>query len=111
VQAERAEKYLVVFVTTASEEDAARIAGELVRENLAACGNVIGRIRSIYTWRGKVEDDAEALLILKTRAALFDRLRERVVELHGYDVPEVLALPVEAGHRPYLDWIGENTSG
>ncbi|MBW7996722.1 MAG: divalent-cation tolerance protein CutA [Candidatus Glassbacteria bacterium] len=101
---------MAVFVTVGSENDALLIARTVVEERLAACGNVLGSVRSIYRWQGKVEDELEVLLMLKTRAALFESLRSRVVELHAYEVPEVVALPIEAGHGPYLDWIRENTS-
>jgi periplasmic divalent cation tolerance protein len=99
----------VVFVTCPSAEKAAEIARALVEERLAACGNVVSAIRSIYRWEGKVEDDAEALLVLKTAWDRFEALRARVLELHPYEVPEVIALPVEAGHAPYLAWIEAST--
>lgn len=104
-----AQGHIVVYVTAADAETAAELARVLVEEHLAACGNVIGSIRSIYRWEGKLEDEAEALLVLKTRAELFEALKERVLQLHSYEVPEVIALPVVAGHKPYLDWIDENT--
>ncbi len=96
---------LFVLVTTPTAERAAELARALVEERLAACGNVIPGLRSIYRWQGKVEDDAEALLVLKTTRARFDALRDRVLALHPYDVPEVLALPVEAGSAAYLAWL------
>jgi periplasmic divalent cation tolerance protein len=96
---------LVVLVTTPTPERAAEIARALVEERLAACGNVVPAIRSIYRWEGKVQDEQEALLVLKTTRARFDALRARVVALHPYQVPEVIALGVEAGHAPYLAWI------
>ena len=102
--------FIAVFVTAASQDDAARIARALVEERLAACGNVLGPVRSIYRWQGEVHDEPEVLLVLKTRAGLFESLRRRVAELHTYDVPEIIALPIEAGHGPYLDWILQNTS-
>ncbi|HLA39215.1 MAG TPA: divalent-cation tolerance protein CutA [Candidatus Glassbacteria bacterium] len=100
---------LVVFVTTSTVEEAARIARTLVEERLAACGNVVGGVRSIYRWEDKIEDDPEALLILKTRRALFYRLQARVAEIHSYHVPEIIAVPVEAGYAPYLVWIKSST--
>jgi periplasmic divalent cation tolerance protein len=100
---------LVVLVTTPTPEKAAEIARAVVEERLAACGNVVPGLRSIYRWEGKVQDDAEALLLLKTTRARLDELRERVLALHPYDVPEVLALPVEAGSAPYLAWIADST--
>jgi periplasmic divalent cation tolerance protein len=100
---------LVVLVTTPTAEQAAELARTLVEERLAACGNVVPGLRSIYRWEGKVQDDAEALLLLKTTRARFDALRARVLALHPYDVPEVLAVPVEAGSAPYLAWIADST--
>ena len=98
---------IVVLVTAPDAAKAAEIARALVEERLAACGNVVPGLRSIYRWEGKVQDDAEALLVLKTTRARFEALRERVLALHPYAVPEVVALPVEAGSAPYLEWIGE----
>ena len=99
---------VVVLVTAPSAEVAASIARALVEERLAACGNVLPGLRSIYRWQGKVQEDAEALLILKTQRKRFGELRDRVLALHPYEVPEVLALPVEAGSEPYLDWIAQS---
>ncbi len=98
---------LVVLVTTPSPERAAEIARALVEERLAACGNVVPGLRSIYRWEGKVQDEEEALLLLKTTRARFEALRDRVLALHPYEVPEVIAVPVEAGHAPYLAWVGD----
>jgi periplasmic divalent cation tolerance protein len=103
------EDALVVLVTAPSPEKAAELARALVEERLAACGNVVPAIRSIYRWEGKIHDDAEALLVLKTTRGRFEALRERVIALHPYDVPEVLALPVAAGSAPYLAWLATET--
>ena len=102
--------FIVVFVTAPNQDAAAGIARTVVDERLAACGNVLPGIRSIYRWQGEVHDEPEVMLVLKTRAGLFESLRGRILELHSYDVPEIIALPIEAGHGPYLDWILENTS-
>lgn len=101
---------IVVFVTVPSAEQAAEIARVLVDERLAACGNVVPGLRSIYRFEGTVHDDAEALLLLKTTRDRFDALRDRVVALHPYEVAEVIAVRVEAGSAPYLRWIGDQTS-
>ncbi len=101
---------LVVLVTTPTPERAAEIARALVEERLAACGNVVPGLRSIYRWEGKVQEDAEALLVLKTTRARFDALRARVLALHPYELPEVIALPIEAGSAPYLAWIAAETA-
>ncbi len=102
---------LVVLVTTPTQERAAEIARAVVEERLAACGNVVPGLRSIYRWEGRVQDDAEALLVLKTTRARFEALRDRVLALHPYEVPEVIALAVDAGSAPYLAWIAAETSG
>jgi periplasmic divalent cation tolerance protein len=96
---------VVVLVTAPSAEVAATIARTLVEERLAACGNVIPSLRSIYRWEGKVHDDAEALLVLKTERRLVPELKLRLPALHPYEVPELLVLPVEDGLGPYLAWI------
>lgn len=100
---------VVVLVTAPTPERAAEIARAVVEERLAACGNVVPGLRSIYRWEGKVQEDAEALLVLKTTRARLDALRDRVLALHPYEVPEVIALPVEAGSAPYLAWIAAET--
>jgi periplasmic divalent cation tolerance protein len=100
---------LVVLVTAPGADRAAEIARALVEERLAACGNVVPGLRSIYRWEGRVQDDAEALLLLKTTRDRFEALRERILALHPYQVPEVIALPVEAGSAPYLEWIRAET--
>jgi periplasmic divalent cation tolerance protein len=101
---------IVVLVTTPSAEKAAALARTLVEERLAACANIVPGLRSIYRWEGRVQDDAEALLIIKTLRARFERLRERVVALHEYSCPEVIALDIVDGHEPYLRWIGESVA-
>lgn len=99
---------LVVLVTAPTAEKAGEIARALVEEKLAACGNVLPGVRSIYRWKGTVQDEGEALLLLKTQRRRFAELRDRILALHPYDVPEVLALPVEEGSDAYLDWIAQS---
>jgi len=96
---------LVVYVTAPDAEVGARLGHAVVAAGLAACVNVVPGLRSIYRWEGRVHDDAEVLLIVKTTAAQFDALRTHLVALHPYSVPEVVALPVVAGHEPYLEWV------
>jgi periplasmic divalent cation tolerance protein len=96
---------VVVLVTCPSAEKAAEIARALVEERFAACGNVVPAVRSIYRWEGKIQDDAEALLVIKTERRLVPDLKARLPALHPYQVPELLVLPVEDGLAPYLDWI------
>jgi periplasmic divalent cation tolerance protein len=97
--------HLVVFSTFPSADKAAEVARTLVTEQLAACVNLVGPVRSIYRWEGKDCDDTESLAVIKTTHERFEAMRARLVELHPYDVPEVVALPVEAGHAPYLAWV------
>ncbi len=102
--------YIVVYVT-APQDEAVDLAKTLVEERLVACVNIVPGLRSIYWWQGKVEDEPEVLCIMKTRSNLFESLRDRVRELHSYEVEEIIALPIVAGNPPYLDWIRENTQG
>jgi periplasmic divalent cation tolerance protein len=99
---------VVVLVTAPSADAAAEIARGLVEEGLAACGNVVPAIRSIYRWAGEIQDEAEALLVLKTERRLVPALKERLPALHPYQVPELLVLPVEDGLAPYLDWVSRS---
>ena len=100
---------MVVLVTTGSAEEGARIGRALVAERLAACVNVVGPIRSIYRWQEAVEEAEEHLLIVKARAVDLPALDDRVRALHSYEVPEVLALPVEGGGAAYFAWLDEAT--
>lgn len=100
---------ILVLVTAPSSDKAAELARALVEEQLAACGNIVPGVRSIYRWEGEVHDEQEVLLILKTKDALFEALRARVVELHPYQVPEVLRLDITDGHGPYLAWVRDST--
>lgn len=101
--------YRVVLVTAPGEETAATIARHLLEQGLAACVNIVPRVRSIYTWKGAVHDDAESMMLIKTRADLVTSLIKTVQAQHPYEVPEVIALPIEAGSHPYLNWITEVT--
>jgi len=97
-----------VLVTAPDADVAEGLATTLVEEGLAACGNVVPGVTSIYRWQGALQRDAEVLVILKTTAARVEALRARVVELHPYEVPEVLSLSVSEGHGPYLDWVRDS---
>ena len=96
---------VVLLVTAPSADVAAAIARTLVEEGLAACGNVVPGIRSIYRWEGKVQEDAEALLVLKTERGRVEEIKARLPALHPYEVPELLVLPVEDGLPGYLEWV------
>jgi periplasmic divalent cation tolerance protein len=100
---------LVVLCTVPDVERGAAIGHSLVAERLAACVNVVPAVRSIYRWEGKVCDDKEALLVIKTTRERLDALAERISALHPYEVPELLALEVRSGSKPYLSWLVEST--
>ena len=96
-------------MTAPNEDEAAAIARVLVETRLAACVNIIRNVRSVYAWQWKIEDDAEVIMIAKTRKGLFEALAKKVRELHSYKVPEIIALPVIAGSEDSLKWIREST--
>jgi periplasmic divalent cation tolerance protein len=100
-------EFLVVYVTVGSPEEGERLAHALVEERLAACVNRVGPVRSVYRWQGRIEQNDEELLIIKTKRELFERLKRRVQELHSYSVPEIIALPILEGSEPYLKWLKE----
>ena len=106
---EQTEEEIVIFITAPNEDEAALIARSLVESRLAACANIIRNIRSIYTWQGNIQDDSEVLMMVKTRKGLFNAVSGRVKELHSYDVPEIIALPIIDGSPDYLEWIKAST--
>jgi periplasmic divalent cation tolerance protein len=97
---------LIVFVTTSSEKEASGIASALVEREEAACVNIIPMVRSVYRWKDKVWNETEQLLVIKTTAAAFEDIKRTVKELHSYELPEILALPVSQGEPQVLSWIG-----
>lgn len=97
----------VVLVTVPELEMGISMARDVVERGLAACGNVVPGLTSLYRWEGRVEEDQEALIIFKTTEDALAELQERVLELHPYQVPEFLAMKVAEGHPPYLDWVAE----
>src|SRR6187431_1551765 len=100
---------IVVFMTAANGEEATRLADMLVGAHLAACVQILPEMESVYRWQGKVERQAEVLLIAKTMRSKFDDLEREVRALHSYDTPEIVAVPVITGSAPYLDWLNEAT--
>ena len=101
---------ILVLVTAPGAEKAAELGRALVEARLAACANVIPAVRSIYRWENKVCDEPEALLMIKTHRRCFEALKERVLALHPYQCPEVIAVPIELGHAAYLEWIASSLS-
>ncbi len=100
-----AETVMFVYATARERVQAEQIGIALVKERLAACANVLDHVRSFYWWQGEIQQDTEALLILKTTAARVEPLIARLKALHSYDCPCIEALPVAAGYAPYLDWV------
>jgi periplasmic divalent cation tolerance protein len=101
---------LVVLSTFPNPDKAAEVARTLVTEQLAACVNLIGPVRSIYRWNGEISDDTETLAVIKTTRERFDAMKARLVELHPYEVAEVIAMPVDDGHAPYLAWVADSVT-
>jgi periplasmic divalent cation tolerance protein len=99
-------EFVVVLCTTALAE-ADRLAKTLVEERLAACVN-IAPVRSYYIWEGKLNEDKEKLMIIKTKKVMAERLQERILELHSYKVPEIIVLSITEGYPPYLSWMAES---
>ena len=104
---QEAAEFCVVLVTVPDSDGGRALARTLVSERLVACGNVIPGLTSVYRWDGEVQEDPEALLVLKTRGRALAALEERVMEIHPYDTPEFLVLPVTHGSHGYLSWIAD----
>jgi len=101
-------QYIIVFVTAANKQEAEKISQNLLEAKLIACANIVGPIASHFHWGGKVEKAEEFLVMMKSRSDLFEKLSAAVAKLHSYEVPEILAIPIIAGSKFYLDWL-ENT--
>jgi periplasmic divalent cation tolerance protein len=101
---------VVVLTTITNDEEAVSLIRELLERRLIACGTVLSGARSIYRWEGKIADEYEAVLLLKTRSGCVEGLRRAFAELHPYKVPELLAMPVTGGLERYLGWINDETS-
>ncbi|MEK6727688.1 MAG: divalent-cation tolerance protein CutA [Candidatus Omnitrophota bacterium] len=100
--------YVVIFITVSNKKEAKRIADGLVRDKLAACVNIVDKLESFFWWQGKVDKAKEMLLIAKSKKQNLNRIIKLVKSLHSYEVPEIIALPVVAGYKPYLRWIDES---
>jgi len=102
---------IVVLMTAADEPAARRIAEMLVNQKLAACVQILPEMQSIYVWQGEVQREREVLLLAKTTRANFDQLERSVREIHSYETPEIIALPIIAGSEPYLKWLTSSCEG
>ena len=107
--AEKGEKqYIIALNTCPNTETAQKIAHSLLEHGLAACINIIPTVQSVYRWQGKIEQENEALLMIKTRKDKFTQLESLIRRLHPYELPEIVAVPIEAGTKEYLNWIDQS---
>lgn len=100
--------YIVIFITAANKKEAQSLTRQLIKHKLAACVNIVDKIESFFWWQGKVDSAKEALLIIKSKKSKLTKIIKLVKSMHSYEVPEVIALPIISGYRPYLNWIGES---
>lgn len=101
--------YIIILCNTNSIDSAETIATFLVKEKLAACVNIVPKIKSIYTWQNKIEKEDEVLMLIKTKQSLFAKVKEKIILLHPYDVPEIISINIQDGAKDYLNWISNNT--
>ena len=100
-------EYIQIYTTTENKADAGMIAETVVKKRLAACAQVVGPITSTYWWDGKIEESEEWLCIMKSRKDLYDKLEEAILDIHSYDVPEIVAVPILSGSQSYLQWLNK----
>lgn len=105
---EMEDKFCVVFVTVPDKGIAEHIAGEILKDKLCACVNIIDGITSMYWWKEKIEKSSEALMIIKTTITNYKSLEAKIIDLHPYEVPEVISLDLKDGNNNYLKWIIES---
>lgn len=103
-------EFIVILVTAAGRQEAETMADALVRDRLVACANILGGVRSLFHWQGKIDQADEQLIVMKGRSDHFHRIEQRIRELHSYEVPEIIAIPVVDGSAPYLNWLREETA-
>jgi periplasmic divalent cation tolerance protein len=97
--------FIIVIMTAPNKQEAVNIVRALLEEKLIACANILDPVHSLFWWKGKIEEEKEVLVLMKSQEKLFKNLSKRVKELHSYDVPEILALPIVEGSQTYLDWM------
>lgn len=102
--------WILVLVTVSNPKEGEEIAKTIVNKKLAACVNIVNGLKSIYWWQGRVEESSEALLIIKTRINLFNKLVNSIKEIHSYTVPEIIALPIIMGYKEYMKWLDNSVS-
>ena len=97
--------HIIVLVTAPNKEEAEKIAHSLLNERLIACANIIGPVHSLFWWQDKIDEAQEHIILMKTRKDLFSKLSEKVKSLHSYQVPEIIAIPIVEGFKPYMEWL------
>jgi periplasmic divalent cation tolerance protein len=102
------ENIIMVIVTTSSKQEAQNIVTELLKKRLVACGNIIGPIFSSFWWKETIENCDEFLILMKTQMNLFKKVEHEILELHSYEIPEIVVLPITEGSKPYLDWVNKS---
>ena len=100
--------FFLTYITTKNEEEALKLANLAVQKNLAACGNIFPKMKSIYKWQNKLQYDKETLLILKTNSNKYPLLEKLILEIHSYEVPCILKIPISDGNKEYLKWIDQS---
>ncbi|MCX5704581.1 MAG: divalent-cation tolerance protein CutA [Candidatus Omnitrophica bacterium] len=100
--------HIVILITASKKKEAKKIAAKLLKEKLVACVNIVDKVESFFWWQGKIDNASESLMVIKSTKAKFRKIVKTVLSVHSYTVPEIIALPIIAGHKPYLDWIDES---
>jgi periplasmic divalent cation tolerance protein len=100
--------YSIILITAGNKKEADKIAKKLIQEKLAACVNIVAGVKSLFWWQGKVDRAKETLLIVKSRKEKFNKIVKSVKASHSYAVPEIIAIPIASGFKPYLKWIDES---
>ena len=103
--------HILIVVTVPSKEEAEKIATALLKKKLIACANIFGPVVSHFWWQGKIDKAEEYIMFMKTKRELFKQVASNVKQLHSYEVPEIIALPIIEGFKPYLEWIDNSLSG
>lgn len=103
--------FIVVYCTVPDVKSAKKLSHKILEAKLAACISIQKSVTSLFVWEGKLEEESESLLFIKTKKRLFDELEKFIIKNHPYDIPEIIALPIIKGHTPYLRWIKKQTKG
>ena len=103
--------YILVMITTSSKEEAEKIAIALLEKKLIACANIFGPVSSRFWWQDKIDEAEEYIVFMKTEERLFEEVAKHIKRLHSYEIPEIIALPIVKGSKPYLEWISKNLAG